>query len=106
MCCNILNCTKTNKNGREIFQRRLLSPTQPYLSTKKTRPDKPVQIKTNLSLNVFNPNVCPGGQCSSLAAHWLSIPGDRGSNYGGKEHFPLWFLTHNLMITVYIQKIN
>ena len=33
--------------------------------------------------------ITPGGQCSSLVAHWLLVLGDHGSNPGGGEKIGL-----------------
>ena len=41
----------------------------------------------------------PGGQHSSLLAHWHS---EHGSNPGGGEHLSSYFLSHNLTIVVYL----
>ena len=43
------------------------------------------------------------GQRSSLVAHWLSIPGDHGSNLGGGKNFLFHFLSCDLMITAYLR---
>ena len=45
------------------------------------------------------------GQCSSLVAHSLSVPGDHGSNVRGNK-FPLSFLSYDLMIAVYHKIIH
>ena len=42
-------------------------------------------------------------QHSSSIADWLSVAGDRCSNPGGGENFPLSFLSHDLLIAINLQ---
>ena len=46
------------------------------------------------------------GQCSSLVAHWHSVPGDHSSDPRGGENFPLLFLSRNLVIAVNFKLIH
>ena len=44
-------------------------------------------------------NQLPGGQCSSLVAHWLSFSGDHGSNPGGEKNSSFWVVISWLLFT-------
>ena len=45
-------------------------------------------------------------QGSSLVAHWISVSGDHIQIQTGEKNFPLSFLSCDLMIAAYLQKLN
>ena len=54
-----------------------------------------------------NESIHVRGQCNSVVAHCLMVPGDHGSNSGkGENIFPFRFLSGDLMIAIFVRKLR